>query len=211
MGGGFWKREAIKEWLADLGSVGVLQVESGKKDERSENRRKRSLSPRLVGPYLADASRLLLISSSSPTPSDEEAPPTKGNKKKKTRYPSSAVYFLFLIPCSLFLISDWYQRFLDMYYSMDPSKKLRLSTGTVVEDVIFTYASRLKKPTPAHAFIIDANNVELGLEFGKEQWAEILMELEERRKELERVELPKCLQWVPNSVSYVSCVCKCEG
>lgn len=87
---------------------------------------------------------------------------------------------------------------------MDSSKKMKLSTGATVEDIIFSYASQLEKPTPVHAFIVDVDNLALQRMFEKEEWTEILAMLDARRKALKEVETPKCLQWVPNSVNHVS-------
>lgn len=65
---------------------------------------------------------------------------------------------------------------------MDPEKKTKLSTGTVVKDILFAYACRLEKQTPEHSFIIDSKNSSLERLFEKEDWIEIVSRLDSRRE-----------------------------
>jgi hypothetical protein len=88
---------------------------------------------------------------------------------------------------------------------MDTTKKMRLSTGTVVEDVIFRYARVLENQTPAHSFIVDPLEIGLQAQFEDKEWEEILAGLDRRREAEMHVEIPKCLQWVPDTVRSACC------
>jgi hypothetical protein len=88
---------------------------------------------------------------------------------------------------------------------MDPAKKMQLSTGTVVEDVIFRYARELESQTPAHSFVVDLQEIGLQVRFENNEWEEILAEMDKRREAEKHVKVPKYLQWVPDSVRSACC------
>lgn len=87
---------------------------------------------------------------------------------------------------------------------MDPEKKTKLATGTVVEDIIFEYARGLEKQAPEHSFIVDSENLSLKRLFEPEDWAEIVLLLDTRREILRDFPTPQSLEWIPDDVSTVT-------
>lgn len=90
-----------------------------------------------------------------------------------------------------------------MFNAMDPEKKTKLSSGAVVEDIIFAYACGLEKRAPEHSFIIDSENLSLKRLFGAD-WAEIVTRLDSRREVLRNFLTPQSLEWIPDDVSTVA-------
>jgi len=84
---------------------------------------------------------------------------------------------------------------------MRESKKWKLSTGTVVEDVMYEYGRRLVKQAIVHLFIIDPEDSAMAGLFTKVEWLEIVSYIEARRKAIREVEKPECLNWVPDNVA----------
>lgn len=86
---------------------------------------------------------------------------------------------------------------------MSESKKWKLSTGTVVEDVMYEYGRRLVKQAIVHLFIIDPEDSATADLFTKAEWLEIVSCIEARRKAIREVEKPECLNWVPDNVNKI--------
>ncbi|KAF0436850.1 hypothetical protein F8M41_004651 [Gigaspora margarita] len=56
---------------------------------------------------------------------------------------------------SEFIISNGFKKFTDMYENMEDDKKWRLSTGKIVEDALYDFASKCSHEHASHSFIID--------------------------------------------------------